>query len=265
MEAGGMGYSLLVLLFFLFVEGIRGLSEFWLADWGDSAVQASDEDERTTRSAVYAGLVCGGLVLILLRSVFYTRLNMQASRGMHHAMLQSMIRARTSFYDTTMLGRITNRFARDVEKMDMPLRMVTNMFLTTIAELLLGIATVAIATKGTMLVLLIPLIILFKLLHGYFASTSIELQRLESLSRSPIFSQFGETLEGFQTIRAYGLVESYRDLMHRRVDCNTVNVVTLRAAMAWLGVRVDVLGGVLCCGVSLLAVLFQDFADPGGG
>ena len=64
--------------------------------------------------------------------------------------------------------------------------------------------------------------------HSPTDSTSIELQRLESLSRSPIFSQFGETLEGFHTIRAYGLVEEYRGLMRRRVDCNTVNVVTLR-------------------------------------
>ena len=103
---------------------------------------------------------------------------------MHEAMLASMVRARMAFYDTTMLGRITNRFARDVDKMDMPLRMVTQMFLITIAELLLSIATVAIATKGIMLLLIIPLLLLFKSLHGYFAQTSIELQRLESLTRN---------------------------------------------------------------------------------
>lgn len=149
--------------------GLRGFSEFWLADWGDSAVQASDDGERVKRSAVYAGLVVAGLVLILLRSICYTRLNMEASRGMHQAMLASMIGAKIAFYDTTMLGRITNRFARDVEKMDMPLRMVTNMFLTTLAELLLGIVTVAVATKGALLALMVPLLLLFKLLHGYFA------------------------------------------------------------------------------------------------
>ena len=81
--------------------------------------------------------------------------------------------------------------------------------------------------------------------------------------RSPIFSQFGETLEGFQTIRAFSKSESYKALMARRIDANTVCVVTLRAAMAWLGVRVDALGAVLCGSVCLLAVLFQDLAHPG--
>jgi ATP-binding cassette subfamily C (CFTR/MRP) protein 1 len=43
----------------------------------------------------------------------------------------------------------------------------------------------------------------------YYLATSRELKRLDSTSRAPIFSWFGESLTGLSTIRAFGQMERF--------------------------------------------------------
>jgi ABC-type multidrug transport system fused ATPase/permease subunit len=45
---------------------------------------------------------------------------------------------------------------------------------------------------------------IFTVIGIAYLRSSVELKRLESVSRSPIFQHFGETLNGVSTIRAYG-------------------------------------------------------------
>ncbi len=47
---------------------------------------------------------------------------------------------------------------------------------------------------------------------------SRELRRLESNSRSPIFSQYGETLSGLSTIRAFSAEQRFLDEMFDKID-----------------------------------------------
>lgn len=60
-----------------------------------------------------------------------------ASRKLHNAMLENVMKAPMSFFDTTPSGRIVNRFSRDVETTDntlpMVLRMWLNMFFSTLS------------------------------------------------------------------------------------------------------------------------------------
>lgn len=42
-----------------------------------------------------------------------------------------------------------------------------------------------------------------KILQFYYRSTSRELRRLDSVSRSPIYASFTETLDGLSTIRSF--------------------------------------------------------------
>ena len=56
----------------------------------------------------------------------------------------------------------------------------------------------------TFIVVLIPVLSLYFYTMIRYTPVSLDLQMLESISRSPIFSQLSETLTGVTTIRAYG-------------------------------------------------------------
>jgi ATP-binding cassette subfamily C (CFTR/MRP) protein 1 len=65
-----------------------------------------------------------------------------------------------------------------------------------------------------------------------------QLKRLNSVSKSPIFSHFGETLTGVSTIRAYGVQDRFVTTMNRKIDENLIyfypDNVSNRFFFSWL-------------------------------
>lgn len=55
---------------------------------------------------------------------------------------------------------------------------------------------------------------------GYL-NTGRDLRRMESNSRSPIFSDFGELLEGIVTVRAFSAERRFLDNLHLKIDMTT--------------------------------------------
>jgi ATP-binding cassette, subfamily C (CFTR/MRP), member 1 len=91
-------------------------------------------------------------------------------------------------------------------------------------------------------------------IQGYFISPSRSLKRLVSVSRSPIYAHFQETLGGVDTIRAYGQSDRFfLTNVHHLDTFATANYASL-TSLRWLNVRTDLLSWLITLGTAVFAV-----------
>jgi ABC-type multidrug transport system fused ATPase/permease subunit len=88
----------------------------------------------------------------------------------------------------------------------------------------------------------------------YYLATSRELQRLNSVSRSPIISWFSESLSGLSTIRAFNQQAIFTEINERRVDRNQMCYLPSTSVNRWLAVRLEFIGAAIIFISSSLAV-----------
>lgn len=69
---------------------------------------------------------------------------------------------------------------------------------------------------------IVPIGILYYFIQRFYVATSRQLKRIESVSRSPIYSHFGETVTGASTIRAYQAQQRFIDESEAKLDMNQI-------------------------------------------
>jgi ATP-binding cassette, subfamily C (CFTR/MRP), member 1 len=86
-------------------------------------------------------------------------------------------------------------------------------------QVLITIVTISVSSPY-FLIALVPIFIVYVLCQRYYVSAMRQLRRLNSTTRSPIFSHFGETLNGVSTVRAYNVQDKFIEVMNNKIDEN---------------------------------------------
>jgi len=166
-----------------------------------------------------------------------------------------------SFFDTTPLGRITNRFSRDVDVMDNNLTDALRMYFLTMA-MILSVFALIIAYFHFFAIALVPLVILFIFSAGYYRASAREMKRFESVLRSNVFAKFSEGLSGTSSIRAYGLKDQFILNLKNSIDeMNGAYFLTF-ANQRWLSTRLDIIGNLLVFTTGILVVTSRFNVSP---
>jgi ATP-binding cassette subfamily C (CFTR/MRP) protein 1 len=240
---------LTVIALFLGRQGAAVATDLWLTSWANQ--------NQIELSLFLSGYLISILILccmVYLRTVYILSRGLQAGAESHKALLHGVIRAPLSFFEANPVGRILNRFSRDLETVELSLpRSIVDAAhcLVETAAVSCIIAFVAPIT----LALLAPIAVSYFLLSKAYRPVSRELQRLSAISLSPIFAMTSESLSGIESLRASALGESFNRDFEAALNVNTRTVFTQTAANRWLGVRLEILGSALIFAVGVVASL----------
>ncbi|KAF2128447.1 hypothetical protein P153DRAFT_318274 [Dothidotthia symphoricarpi CBS 119687] len=211
---------------------------------------------------VYAILGLIFMLITFLREGFLFGGSLAASRRVHERLIQKVTHAKFRFFDQTPLGQLMNRFSKDVEAVDQEVAPVAVGVVHCMASILTIVVLISVITPA-FLIAGVFISVLYFLIGRFYINSSRDLKRLESVQRSPLFQQFGETLSGMTTIRAYG--EERRFIRENLSKINTQHrpFIYLWAANRWLAFRVDVVGALVSFFAGTFVVLSVGRIDAG--
>lgn len=232
--------------------------------WSNTNVKVfSNEDVNSSYYlGVYAVLGLIFMLITLLREGILFTGSLTASKRIHNQLMEKVARAKFRFFDSTPLGQIMNRFSKDIESVDQEIAPVAVGVVHCLASILTIVVLISVITPG----FLIPGIfisILYFLIGKFYINSSRDLKRLESVQRSPLYQQFGETLSGMTTIRAYGHEHRFMRENMSRVNTHNRPFIFLWAANRWLAFRVDVVGAMVSFFAGVFVVLNVGQIDAG--
>ncbi|KAI9645824.1 ATP-binding cassette glutathione S-conjugate transporter ycf1 [Ciborinia camelliae] len=245
----------------------------WLKSWAEANDKNGMNLNVGKYIGVYFGFGIGSAALVVIQTlILWIFCSIEASRKLHERMAFAIFRSPMSFFETTPAGRILNRFSSDVYRIDEVLARTFNMLFVNTARAVFTLVVISVSTPAFIL-LIVPLSGVYYWVQRYYLRTSRELKRLDSVSRSPIYAHFQESLGGIGTIRAYRQQKRFTQENEWRVDANlrayfpSINSNRLTSLMRrWLAVRLEFLGSLIilaAAGFSIVSVSTGSGLSPG--
>ena len=209
--------------------------DFVLSMWSDSVSQNSFYVK------LYAIIAFTGVLFQGLQALTMAAGTLRAAEFIHKSLLNRIMRLPMSFFDSNPTGRIVNRFTKDTEDIDQLLPTTWNGVIGMSAQFVFSLLSICII-RPLVLICVVPVLWIFKTIQNIYMASSREIARFVSISRSPIFAHFGESVSGLTTIRAFSFQKYSLKESLSLLDNNNRAFWPSTACNRWLGVRLEILG-----------------------
>ncbi|KAL1948407.1 hypothetical protein VTO73DRAFT_12482 [Trametes versicolor] len=209
---------------------------------------------------IFAAISLSSGMVNVLGSITQVTGALRASRILFDKLLRTVVRATMRWHDVTPQGRMLNRFSKDVETVDTSLAGTLQSVNQSLALFAVSMFTV---------IAVFPLFVFPAAILGFFyrraaiayLNTGRDIRRMESNTRSPIFANFSELLEGIVTVRAFGAEQRFLDDLYKKVDLTTQMWYTFWMTNRWLLLTFDTLGATGILATTLFAL--SGYVDAG--
>ncbi|KAI7904063.1 P-loop containing nucleoside triphosphate hydrolase protein [Cokeromyces recurvatus] len=242
------------------VYAYRSLSVINNSNDLEMSIKDSKDDSLNFYMGVYCLITMTNIVVGAARfAVLYWGV-LRANKLLYAELLHRVFRAPLRFFDTTPIGRILNRFSKDFETIDSS---IPNDVLNFIIQWIIVFSSM-LTVSAVLPVFIFPMLIIVVIniwLGIMFVSTSRELKRMDSVSRSPLFSHFTETIIGVSTIRAFGATRQFLQQMLKYIDDNARPYYFTWLVNRWVSVRYAFTGAVINSFTGAIILLNIDRLD----
>ncbi|KLO19365.1 multidrug resistance-associated ABC transporter [Schizopora paradoxa] len=245
---------------FLFITSIvaaaltPAMENGWLSYWSGAPARENNTHGTVYYITVYALVTFVGLILQTSRWFVLYDGSIRASTVLYKRLLQTVLFAQIRFHDTVSRGRLLNRFGKDFEGIDSSL---SDNFGRSVINALSATVTIGAITFVGGLPFAIAAVILGFVYYNVakvYGQCSRDMRRLDSVSRSPLYSIYGETIAGVPIIRAFGASSKFMRDMIRCVDTNINPYYWLWSVNRWISARFNILSSFIV-GVTAVLVL----------
>ncbi|XP_032579405.1 probable multidrug resistance-associated protein lethal(2)03659 isoform X1 [Drosophila sechellia] len=249
----------LILLMFVVARSSEATMDIFLSKWATWEETEPNQHEpipeyhrtRLRMMILYTFLILCTLIFYVLRTFGFFMMTLRISLRIHDQLFQGVIRAFMHFFTLATSGRILNRFSSDVLAIDVNLPQA---LMDSIEFAVNALAVLAVVSTANIW-LLLPATVVVALLYGcrcLYIGASRSLKRIETISRSPIYSHTNATFKGLATIRALNGTKYMERDFHYYQNENTsalyLHVSINRAFAFWTD---------LICVLYILAVTFS--------
>jgi len=250
----------LLVLSTLVVTVLPILQSGWLAVWtnhlggGAEGTGASLVGSDGRNVLIYGAIGLAVLLAVLLRHVIWMYRAIAAGQVLHDRALTAVLKTNLRFFDATPVGRILNRFSRDVDACERELSWAFEQTVRSTFHMI-GSVVVLLMVLPAVAVAILPMLFVYGRVQAGYRASSREAQRLTSVARSPRFAHFKETLQGLSVIRAFGresrFAESYEMVLREYQRMFHALVIFNR----WFSIRIPLIGAVVSACVTIGIVL----------
>ncbi|XP_059009907.1 multidrug resistance-associated protein 1 [Mustela lutreola] len=254
MKAIGLFISFLSIFLFLCNHVAALASNYWLSLWTDDPIVNGTQEHTKVRLSVYGALGISQGISVFGYSMVVSIGGIFASRRLHLDLLHNVFRSPMSFFERTPSGNLVNRFSKELDTVDSMIPQVIKMFMGSLFNVIGACIIILLATPMAAIIIP-PLGLIYFFVQRFYVASSRQLKRLESVSRSPVYSHFNETLLGVSVIRAFEEQERFIRQSDLKVDENQKAYYPSIVANRWLAVRLECVGNCIVLFAALFAVI----------
>ncbi len=202
---------------------------------------------------VYGGLGLLTMLVAFSSNSFWSRRGIEAGKAFHDQMLKSILSAPIRFFDSTPVGRILQRFSRDVESVDIYLQWSFDNTIHSIFHITVSFLLIILVLPMIVLVIF-PVMLVYYYIQNSYRRVAREIKRLDSMARSPRYAHFKETLNGLTVIRAFGQTDWSMQQFYSKLTYSTEMSRTHYMVNRWFSTRLPLIGAAISSATCLLIV-----------
>lgn len=253
---GGRGKYQKLIMFSL-VFGVLAITAFplfnqWWLSWFTSH---SESITPMKGILIYGTIALISLLVQMANQLFWLKRGIQAGIELHDRMLESVLKAPVRFFDTTPVGRLLQRFSRDLESVDFQLQWNFETAIQALFQVLISLFLI-IFSVPIILIIIIPLGFVYWQFQLSYRRCAREVKRMDSIFRSPRYAHFKETLGGLPVIRAYNKIPWFREQFFSHLEKSQKAFVNNFLLNRWFSIRIPMIGGIIS-GATALSLIYS--------
>ncbi|OJJ47369.1 hypothetical protein ASPZODRAFT_64884 [Penicilliopsis zonata CBS 506.65] len=248
---------------FMISNFLSTFSTLWIQWWSDSNSKDPNGKIGWYLGFYTAFTVIGTLLFFIGCILLFINIINDTALTLHTDLLKATLKAPWSFFQTTNVGTMTNRFSQDMDLIDMKLPI---WLINTVANVSSAVMNlILLCVIGKYMAVTFPfLIATFVVIQRVYLRTSRQVRLLDIEAKAPLYAHFVETIDGITSMRAFGWRGSFQVECTKRINQSQRPFYMLLCLQQWLSLVLDLVIAAMAVVLMGIATSLRDQFSAGG-